>query len=257
MDTAHDRPQQCRHLFVGRGRELREDDPLSICTLPIRAGGEDAIDGRGVEVQVEAQASAEALDHRDAPALPRLDAEPAGAATVEAEQGPHVDLQHRAAELVVICEAIAKRVGQAENPLAHRSTRKDLIDQVGGALRHAAAATAGAKAAALAREGHQLLLAARATAQPSESVAQYAAPQKAAQLTSDEAGYAPPFITAGRLEESGQVPPKDLVQHPSLGFARSMKPRRAPRRDGNRGLHHGAVSTASGAPSRHHRLPVP
>lgn len=145
VDTAYGGLQQRPHLFVGRGRELGEDDTLSSWI-----GREDAIDGRGVEVQVEAQASAEALDHRDAPPLPRLDAEPAGAASMKAEQGPHVDLQHRPAELVVIGESIAKRVGQAENPLAHRSTRKDLVDRVGGALRHAAPAATRAEAAALA-----------------------------------------------------------------------------------------------------------
>ncbi len=58
-----------------------------------------------------------------------------------------------------------ERNGKRDHPVAHGYLRDDMLDQVGRGLRHAAAATGGAKPSAFTGERHQLLLGAFPTPQ--------------------------------------------------------------------------------------------
>jgi len=68
-------------------------------------------------------------------------------------------------------EQQAKQDRKREHPLAHRHPGDDVIDQVGGGLRHAPGATARAEAATLATEGHELLMATVGATQAQEAAA--------------------------------------------------------------------------------------
>jgi hypothetical protein len=70
--------------------------------------------------------------------------------------------------------------------LAHRCFGKYVIDQVGGRLHHAACAATGAKASALATEGHQVLLMAAITLDSQKAVLQQSALEVILKLLADE-----------------------------------------------------------------------
>ena len=55
-------------------------------------------------------------------------------------------------------EEQAKRDRKREHPLPHRHAGEDVIDQVGGCLRHAPGAAGGAKPPPLAGKGDELLM---------------------------------------------------------------------------------------------------
>jgi hypothetical protein len=68
------------------------------------------------------------------------------------------DLQDRREQLGMCSEQNAQRDRKREHPLPHRHPGDDVIDQVGGGLRHAPGATARTEAAPLATEGHELFM---------------------------------------------------------------------------------------------------
>ncbi len=71
---------------------------------------------------------------------------------------PVDDLQDGREQPGMCGEEATKRDRKGQHPLPHRHPRNDVIDQVGGRLRHASGATARAEAATLATEGHELLM---------------------------------------------------------------------------------------------------
>ena len=71
---------------------------------------------------------------------------------------PVDDLQDGREQLRMCSEQQTKRDREREYPLAHRHPGNDMIDQVGGGLRHAPGATPWAEAATLASEGHELFM---------------------------------------------------------------------------------------------------
>src|SRR5512140_1206310 len=89
-----------------------------------------------MEVDVQLEAAAEALDRRDC-AAPAIDGPPpAPAAPLEAEERAGVDRAHRAAEGVIPRQAIAERVREREHPLADGDVGQDVIDEFRGARGH-------------------------------------------------------------------------------------------------------------------------
>jgi hypothetical protein len=76
-----------------------------------------------MEMHVEPEAPAEALDHGDGAAPPAAHARAGGAAAMESEHGAHRDAEHRAAERVIVSDAVAQAVGQREDPLADGDVR--------------------------------------------------------------------------------------------------------------------------------------
>ncbi len=118
-----------------------------------------AVQGEGVEVEVQVQRRPEALDasHRAAlirshsPSSPNA---PAKLCEERAQEGS----QHLARELRVVGTAITKGVGKREHPLPDRYLREDAIHEVRGGIRHASPATGRAEAAALARKGYEAIV---------------------------------------------------------------------------------------------------
>ena len=79
-------------------------------------------------------------------------------------------LQQRREQLRLGGEQNAQRDRKRQHPLAHRHRRDDVIDQVGGAFRHAPRAAGGAKPAPLAGKRDQLLMGALGAAQAKKPV---------------------------------------------------------------------------------------
>src|SRR2546427_53743 len=135
-DAAIDDRQQPRHVLVTRclrGMELQRT---------VGALAEHPVQEQRMEVDVELKSAPEALDHRHGVAPPIARASAARLLPIETEDGTHRDAENRAAELVIPGKEVAQSARQAEDPLAHRHRRKDVVDQVCGVRRHAAAAAA-------------------------------------------------------------------------------------------------------------------
>jgi ABC-type cobalamin transport system permease subunit len=81
----------------------------------------------------------------------------------------------------------------------------DVVHQVRRGLRHAPRAARGAKAAALAAEREQLVVAALAAAQPQEAMRQDAALQEGFELVLDEPGQLGASAGLGVGDEAGRV----------------------------------------------------
>ena len=106
---------------------------------------------------------------------------------------------------------------QREHPLAHGNVRQDVIDEVGGLLRHAAAATARTETASLARERHQALEGAVLAPNPCEASAERSARQELAELALDEAGKSAAVGAVGGLAQEGfQVLAHDAMEDGAL-----------------------------------------
>ena len=130
LDAPVDGGEQPRHLLVARGLGGVELE------APVFSLGEDAVQEEGVEVDVQLEAAPEALDHRHGAAPPVAHARVPRAAAIEPEHGAYGDAEHRAAERMIVRKKIAQAVRQGEHPLAQGNARQDLIDEVGGLLRH-------------------------------------------------------------------------------------------------------------------------
>src|SRR5439155_14564675 len=211
LDAPVDGGEQPRHLFVARrlgGVELE---------APVFSLGEDAVQQEGVEVDVQLEAAPEALDHRHGAAPPVAHARARRAAAIEPEHGAYGDAEHRAAERMIVRKKIAQAVRQGEHPLAQGNARQDVIDEVGGLLRHAAAATAGTEAASLARERHEALERAVLAPNPCEASAERSARQELAELALDEAGEAAAVGAVSSLAQEGlQVLADDAMEDGAL-----------------------------------------
>ena len=127
------------------------------------------------------------------------------------------DLQHGRYQLRLRGQQQAQRDRQRQHPLAHRHMGDDVVDQVGRRLRHAPCAARGAKAAPLATEGDELVVAAVPAAQPQEAVGQDAALQKSVELVLDELRQVGPGGGFGLGEEGRGVLLHQAVQRGLLG----------------------------------------
>jgi len=174
QDTAADRGQEPNDLVVAwrRGRVEAEAG---------RVLAEHAVEGEGVEVDVEVQPAAEALDDGegarvaiDHAVLPRL-------TTVEVQEGPDEDAEDRTAEAVVPGEEVAQTVREAQHPLADGDVGQHAIHEAGSAFGHAPAAATGAEASPFAGERDQTLQGAGVAPEAREAVGEDAAGQELAE----------------------------------------------------------------------------
>ena len=147
--AAADSREQAGNVGVGRGCGRVE---LQGAALGL---GEDPVEHERVEVDVQVQPTPEALDHGHGASLRALQAAPACAAAVVAEDRPDIHRQYRAAEPVVPGEEVPEAMGHCENPLPHGYARQHLVHEVRGLLGHASTAAAWAEAPPLARERHE------------------------------------------------------------------------------------------------------
>ena len=182
-----------------------------------------------MDVQIERRA--EALDESDGtallgPGIPLLSRAPAKLG----EQGSDEDAEDLAGELRVVGTAVSEWIGQRQHPLANRHLWQDSIDQVRGGIRHAAPAARGTEATALAREGHQAVVAALVAVQSQEAVGQDAAAKEGAKLLRDEAGRG--LIPVARpREEAFQLLADDVVKEGLLRLMPRVLGHEVPDRD--------------------------
>src|SRR5439155_11054805 len=164
--AAADSREQAGNVGVGRGCGRVE---LQGAALGL---GEDPVEHERVEVDVQVQPTPEALDHGDGASLRALQAAPACAAAVVAEDRPDVHRQYRAAEPVVPGDEVPEAMGHCENPLPHGYARQHLVHEVRGLLGHASTAAAWAEAPPLARERHEPFVGAVAAAHSGKAARQ-------------------------------------------------------------------------------------
>ena len=170
-----------------------------------------------MEVDVELKSAPGALDHRDGAAPPIARASAARLLPIETEDGTHRDAENRAAELVIPGKEVAQSVRQAEDPLAHRHRRKDVVDQVCGVRRHAAAAAARTEAPSFAGERHEPLERAVVAPNPRKAARERAAGQELAELALDEPRQTVPVaVIAGLAEERFQILADDAMEDRAL-----------------------------------------
>ena len=176
-----------------------------------------------VEVHVEVEPAAEALDDRERAGAASADATAVGLARVESEQRPRVYRQHGPGETVIPRPQVPQPVREREDPLSHRDGRQDVVHQVRGALGHPPAPAARAEAATLTREEDQALERAVPAAHPREAVGQHPAGQELAELPRDELGQPGAIGTIRRgAQKLVQVLTDDGVEHARLGMAGSV-----------------------------------
>ena len=115
-------------------------------------GRKHSVQHERVNVHVQVQGCAKALDngHRAAAAIHHTAI--LGLTTQPAEHGAQIDRDHGPAERVVPRQQVAKTRGQGQDELTDRDVREHVIDQVRGTIGHAATATARTEPAPLARE---------------------------------------------------------------------------------------------------------
>jgi hypothetical protein len=170
------------------------------------AGGQVAeypVEDEGMEVDVEVEPAAEALDDGERASVAIRDAVLAGLAAIEVQERPDKDTEDGAAEAVVPGEQIAQPVGQAEDPLPHGDAGQHAVHEAGGALGHAPAAAARTEAAPLAGKGNQPLLGTGVATQAGEAVGQDAAGEELAELLLHELRQAGTVGTVSRFAEKG------------------------------------------------------
>jgi hypothetical protein len=137
-------------------------------------------------MDVEIQRPTEALDDHHGAAAPIGDAVTARAAPEEPEDRADGHAADRAAQVMIPRQQVPQSMRQAEHPLTDWHIGPDVIDQMRRPLRHAAAATARAEPAALAREGDQSIEPAGGAPKASEAAGQAAAPQEVTKLLLDK-----------------------------------------------------------------------
>jgi hypothetical protein len=112
-DAARRPGQHAPHLVRARRGEGKETRRV------VLVAGIDAIEREGVEVEVQVQGRAEALNEGDGAALAPRRAPPDPCSPAQrSEERPEKGAQHLAGERSVVGAAVAERMGQRENPLA-------------------------------------------------------------------------------------------------------------------------------------------
>ena len=155
-------------------------------------------------------------NQRDRTAVAFFGLEPGPAQQVPRDHTMH-HLQHRRDPFGLHGQQQPQRDRQRQYPLAHRHVRDDAVDQVRCRLRHAPRTARGAKAAALAAERQQLVVAALAAAQPQETMRQDSALQEGFELVLDEPGQLGARAGLGVGDEAGRVLLHQAVQRGLLG----------------------------------------
>ncbi len=181
------RPRRSRRRCIRAVIRARRQGPELEQAL-LAFGAEDAVEEQSVEMDVQIQSAAEALDDGHASRPPVTDPGSARAVALEAQQPTHEHAEHRARQRVIPREEIAKTVRQTQHPLAHGHARQHLVDKTGGALRHAPPAATRAETPALAGKRHEPLHRAGGASQAREAVRQHPQVRKSLNSCSTNSG---------------------------------------------------------------------
>lgn len=92
---------------------------------------EHPVQRQRMEMDIQLEAAAEALDQRHGADLAIRDAECPRGARVEGEQCSGIHGQHRAAQGVIPGQAVTQAIRQREHPLAHGHSRQQVVDEGG------------------------------------------------------------------------------------------------------------------------------
>ena len=189
--TLGDGVAERRDLVAGRSGQANEHRRMSSLRLP-RGTHVDTIQHRGVEVQVELAAAAEALDHGESAGLDfgvcAYETEASRALPVEGAECAPVDTVHVQAEVVVEGQQEAQPVRDRECPVPHSDRGQHPVGQVGGDLGLAPGHAARADASVLAAEGDEPVGAAAAAAEAGEATREVAAAEQAMKRGHDVVG---------------------------------------------------------------------
>jgi hypothetical protein len=218
-DPAADGNEDLGDIFIAHWRGGVKCEPTW------RALAEDAVQHESMEMDVELEAAAEALDDCQRARLAALDAVGARRARIERDEGAGKHAQHGAAQGMIPGQTVAQAIGERQDPLTYRHVREHLLDECSGVFGHAAPATARAEATALAREGQKAFEGAVGAPKPRETVGEHAAGEEVSELLLDEAGQAV-SVTAlpGFSEEGLEVLANDGMQGRVLGVAGLIRP---------------------------------
>jgi hypothetical protein len=156
-------------------------------------------------MDVQVQRPAKPLDHHDPTRAAALDALVARTVAEHPEHGVEQHARDLAAEIVIPRQEIPQPVRQAQDLLPDGHVGKHSVDEVGGAFRHPAPATAWAQRAPLAGEWDQTVEPAAVAVKPREPAGEPAAPQEIAKRLFHEPRQALPIsqarcLRAERLE---------------------------------------------------------
>jgi hypothetical protein len=194
----------------------------------------DAVQGEGVEVEVQIERRAElpeTLDEGDGTALlgPEIPLRSRTSSKL-CEQGADEGAEHGARDRCVVGTAVPEQIGQCEHPLPNRYPGQHAIDEMRGGVRHATPAARRAEAAALAGKRKQAVVTTVVAVESKEAVRQDAATQECAKLLLDEAGrrLPPPGRTR---EESFQLFSNHLVEERLLRLVALVLGHRVASRD--------------------------
>ena len=176
---------------------------------------EDAVKYERVKVEVNVHRPAEALHARHHAGLPTREPLAPRLAAIHAAERAHEDVQHRAAEPVIVGQPVAQSVRDREYPLPDRHVgRQHVVDEVRRALGHAPSPAARTNRPPFAREGHEPLERAVPAPHAGEAVRQHPTPEELPELGGDERWQATPIspgIDGG--EEVGEVRAHNTVEH--------------------------------------------
>ena len=163
--------------------------------------GVDTIQRQGMEVDVQVQGRAEALNEGDGAALASGPVPPISRAPAElGELGAEEGAEHLAGEPRVVGASVAKRVGEREDPLADGHFGQDAVHQVCRGVDHAPAAARRAEATPLAGKGYEAIEVAFVAVKPQEAVGEDPAFEVRAELPLDEAGHRAIAFSGAREE---------------------------------------------------------
>ncbi len=156
-----------------------------------------AVEPQHVEVNIQVQRAAEALDQGHHAALRRI---PRHAGLIGKPTGDHAlhDAQHRANGFWLAGEQETQGVRKAQHPLPHRPRAEHLVHQMPRRLGHAPRAAAGAEAALLAGIRHQPLGTTVLADHAQEAVLEHAAAQVGLELLAHILGQRAVFYLTAR-----------------------------------------------------------
>lgn len=185
--------------------------------------GEDAVEKDGVEVNIEVQTAAEALDQRDGSGRAAFDAvELLGARPVRSERDFDEDAAERGENVRLERGEPAELMRERQDELADRDVGEDSIDEVGTGVGHSPTRAARADAAGLAAEGDEEIVAARIAVASKKAVGEDSAAEVGAEFSFDIARDRARVRVSGVGEERFQVVADHAIEDALGGAARQV-----------------------------------
>lgn len=147
-----------------------------------------SIKGHEMEMNVQIDRGSKALRKADTTCLRCWVSLFLGLLSEEGHDGAHEDSPDVGASLAVECDEEANGEGKGEHPLSNWGVGEDVIDEMGGGVRHTSRATGRTESASLARERHEQVVATVAAPKAREAMSEDTALEVGPQLALDKLG---------------------------------------------------------------------